>query len=84
MMVTLLLCNYCKGVFSSRKIQSRCAEDVAFRIIVGGDIPGFSTISDFRKDNLEHMNSLFAETLDLRAETGLVKLGRVALDGANV
>ena len=55
MMVTLLLYGYCKGVFSSRKIQSRCVEDVAFRVIVGEDIPDFSTISDFRKDSLEHM-----------------------------
>ena len=84
MMVTLLLYSYCKGVFSSRKIQSRCAEDVAFRVIVGEDIPDFRTISDFRKDNLEHMQSLFVQTLQVCAEAGLVKLGRVALDGAKI
>lgn len=84
MMVTLLLYAYCKGVFSSRKIQSRCGEDIAFRVIVGEDIPDFRTISDFRKDNLEHMQSLFVQTLQVCAEAGLVKLGRVALDGAKV
>ena len=84
MMVTLLLYSYCKGVFSSRKIQSRCGEDVAFRVIVGEDIPDFRTISDFRKDNLKHMQSLFVQTLQVCAEAGLVKLGRVALDGAKV
>ena len=84
MMVTLLLYSYCKGVFSSRKIQSRCVEDVAFRVIVGEDIPDFRTISDFRKDNLQHMQSLFVQTLQVCAEAGLVKVGRVALDGAKV
>lgn len=84
MMVTLLLYSYCKGVFSSRKIQSRCGEDVAFRVIVGEDIPNFRTISDFRKDNLEHMQSLFVQTLQVCAAAGLVKLGRVALDGVKV
>ena len=69
MMVTLLLYSYCKGVFSSRKIQSRCIEDVAFRVIVAEDIPDFRTISDFRKDNLEHMESLFVQTLQVCAET---------------
>ena len=58
--------------------------DVAFRVIVGEDIPDFRTISDFRKDNLEHMQSLFVQTLQVCAEAGLVKLGRVALDGAKV
>ena len=84
MMVTLLLYSYCSGVFSSRKIQARCGVDVAFRVIVGEDIPDFRTISDFRKDNLEHMQALFVQTLQVCAEAGLVKLGRVALDGAKV
>ena len=63
MMVTLLLYAYCSGVFSSRKIQARCSVDVAFRVIVGEDIPNFRTISDFRKDNLAHMQSLFVQML---------------------
>ena len=84
MMVTLLLYAYCSGVFSSRKIQGRCSVDVAFRVIVGEDIPDFRTISDFRKDNLAHLQSLFVQTLQVCAEAGLVKLGRVALDGAKV
>ena len=84
MMVTLLLYAYCTGVFSSRKIQSRCGTDVAFRVIVAEDVPDFRTISDFRKDNLEHMQALFVQTLQVCAEAGLVKLGRVALDGAKV
>ena len=84
MMVTLLLYSYCTGVFSSRKIQSRCRVDIAFRVIVGEDIPDFRTISDFRRNNLEHMESLFVQTLMVCAQAGLVKLGRVALDGAKV
>ena len=84
MMVTLLLYAYCTGVFSSRKIQSRCGTDVAFRVIVAEDVPDFRTISDFRKDNLEHMQALFVQTLQVCAEAGLVKLGRVAPDGAKV
>jgi transposase len=84
MMVTLLLYSYCKGVFSSRKIMSRCHEDIAFRVIVGEDIPDFRTISDFRKDNLSHMKSLFVQTLMVCQQAGLVKLGRVALDGSKV
>jgi len=84
MMLTLLLYAYCTGVFSSRKIYKRCQEDVAFRVIVGEDIPDFRTISDFRKDNLEHMQALFVDVLSVCAETGLLKLGRIALDGSKI
>lgn len=58
-MLVLLLYSYCVGVFSSRKIMSRCETDVAFRVIVGDDIPDFRRIAEFRKRHLEHMQLLF-------------------------
>ena len=42
MMTKVLVCAYCVGVFSSRKI------DVAFRVLAAGNQPDFRTISDFR------------------------------------
>ncbi|MCL4204230.1 MAG: transposase [Pirellulaceae bacterium] len=39
MMLVLLLYAYCVGVVSSRKITAGCETDVAFRVIVGDDIP---------------------------------------------
>lgn len=84
MMVTLLLYAYCTGVFSSRKMMGRCQSDAAFRVIVGEDIPDFRTISDFRKIHLPVMQGLFVEVLTLCREAGLMKVGRVALDGTKV
>lgn len=84
MMVTLLVYAYCSGVFSSRKIMSRCQTDVAFRVIVGEDIPDFRTISDFRKIHLPAMQVLFVEVLRLCRAAGLVKVGRLALDGTKI
>jgi hypothetical protein len=57
---------------------------VAFPVIVGEDIPDFRTISDFRKENLVHMQLLYVQTLQLCTEVGLVKLGYMALDGGKV
>jgi transposase len=82
MMLTLLLYAYCSGVFSSRKIMARCESDAAFRVIVGEDVPDFRTISDFRKIHLAAMQAVFVEVLRLCAEAGLVKVGRLALDGS--
>ena len=82
MMVTLLLYNYCVGVYSSRGIQRQCERDAAYRVIVGDDVPNFRTISDFRKLHLTELEGLFVEVLKLCAQDGLVKVGRVSLDGS--
>ena len=42
-----------RRVFSSRRIQKRLTEDVAFRVFAAGNQPDFRTISDFRKLHLQ-------------------------------
>ena len=49
MMVTLLVYAYCTGVYSSRRIERACQEDVAFRVITGNAQPYFTTINEFRR-----------------------------------
>jgi transposase len=84
MMVLLLIYAYGVGVYSSRRIQKACERDAAFRVIVGGDVPNFRTISDFRKFHLSQLEGLFVQVLQLCAQAGLVKLGVVSLDGTKV
>jgi transposase len=84
MMLVLLLYAYSVGVFSSRKIMQRCETDVAFRVIVGEDIPDFRRIAEFRKRHLKHMQPLFLEVLVLCREAGLLDVGRLSLDGTKV
>src|SRR5580692_4053526 len=84
MMTKILLYGYCVGVFSSRRIQKRLVEDVAFRVLAAGNEPDFRTISDFRKLHLQALEELFQQMLRLTLETGMMKLGRVALDGSKV
>ena len=84
MMAKILVYGYCVGVFSSRKIQKRLVEDVAFRILAAGNYPDFRTISDFRKLHLKALEELFQQMLRLTLETGTMKLGQVALDGSKV
>jgi transposase len=84
MMTKILLYGYCVGVFSSRRIQKRLVEDVAFRVLAAGNQPDFRTIADFRKLHLKALEELFQQMLRLTLETGMMKLGRVALDGSKV
>lgn len=84
MMTKILVYAYCIGVFSSRKIQKRLIEDVAFRVLAAGNQPDFRTISDFRKIHLDAIQGLFEQVLKLALTAGAIKLGRVALDGSKI
>jgi transposase len=84
MMTKLLVYAYCVGVFSSRRIQRRLAEDIAFKVLAAGNEPNFRTISDFRKIHLKALEGLFEQVLKIALEAGAMKLGRVALDGTKM
>ena len=84
MMLTLLIFNYATGTRSSRKIMARCEQDVACRVIVGEDTPDFRAISEFRRRHIAAFETLFVEVLKLASASGLLKLGRLALDGTKI
>jgi transposase len=84
MLTKVLVYAYCVGVFSSRKIQRRLAEDVAFRVLAAGNAPDFRTIADFRKTHLTALRGFFEQVLRLARELGTLRVGRVALDGSKI
>ena len=84
MMAKVLVYGYCVGVFSSRRIEKRLVEDIAFRILAAGNQPNFRTISDFRKIHLQTLAGMFEQVLKIALEAGAMKLGRVALDGTKI
>ena len=61
MMLTLLIFNYATGTRSSRKIRTRCEQDLACRVIVGEDLPEFHAISEFRRRHVAAFEKLFVE-----------------------
>jgi transposase len=84
MMTLLLLYAYCVGTVSSRKIERACYEDLAFRVLTANQQPDHSSISEFRRQNLEALSALFVQILRLCQKAGMVSLGHVALDGTKV
>ena len=84
MMTKVLVYAYCVGVFSSRRIERRLTEDIAFRVLAADNQPNFRTISDFRKIHLKTLEGLFGQVLKIALEAGAMKVGRVALDGTKV
>jgi transposase len=84
MMLKLLLFAYSIGVTSSREMERRCHVDVAFRWLSANAAPDYRSLSRFRRRHLGALDALFVQVLALCAEAGLVKLGRVALDGTKL
>jgi len=84
LMVKLLVYGYCTGVYSSRRIAEKLQDSVAFRFLAAGNEPDFRTISDFRKRHGEALAGLFDQVLAMCRESGLVTLGRVAVDGTKI
>jgi transposase len=84
MMLRVLLYGYSTGVYSSRKIEARTYDDVAFRYLSADEHPDHDTIAAFRKRHLEALAALFTQALLLCEKAGLVKLGHVAIDGTKI
>ena len=83
-LLSLLFYGYATGVFSSRKIEKATYDSVAFRFISANTHPDHDTIATFRKRFLEQLKPLFTQILTLAREMGLLKLGKVSLDGTKI
>jgi len=83
-LLSLLFYGYATGTFSSRKIERATYDSVAFRYIAANTHPDHDTIATFRKRFLPQLQSLFVGILMIAKETGMLKVGKVSLDGTKV
>src|SRR5918995_1618357 len=84
MTVALLIYAYATGARSSRLIERRCIEDIAFRFISANEAPDHATTARFAQDHESELADLFDQVLRLAAEVGLLKVGLVALDSTRM
>jgi transposase len=84
LLLGILVYGYATGVFSSRKLERATYDSVAFRFVAANDHPDHDTIAAFRRRFLKEIEGLFVQLLLLARETGLLKMGTVALDGTKI
>lgn len=84
MMVALLFYGYATGVFASRKLERETYDSVAFRYVAANQHPDHDTIATFGKRFLTELSALFVEILRFAQQMGVLKLGKVSLDGTKV
>ncbi len=69
-----------KGIRSSRKLAESCKTNLEVKWLIGGVEPDFRTISDFRKNNIDCIKSIFHEFN--RRISGVVEWGFASIDGS--
>ena len=84
MMVSLLLYAYARGERSSRGIERKCIENVAYRVIAAQQKPDHATIARFRARHEDALAELFSSVLGLCKQAGLVQVGVIAIDATKV
>jgi transposase len=84
MMVALVLYAYAVGARSSRVIERRCREDVAFRVLAANQAPDHATIARFLARHQAPLADLFTQVLAMCARAGLASVGTVAVDGTKL
>jgi len=84
MLISVWLYAYALGVTSSRRLEQRLREDLAFRYLAGGAAPDHWTLNDFRRRQAKGLNDLFTRVVELARDKGLGRLGHVAIDSTRI
>ena len=84
LLVSVWLYAYALGVTSSRRLEQRIREDLAFRYLAGGAQPDHWTLNEFRRRHRRALNDLFTQVLEVARDAGLGRLGHVAIDATRI
>ena len=84
MMLKVLIYAYATGVFSSRRIARQIEENIAFRLLAAGNMPDHRTVCRFREQHLAAFERLFVQVVQIARDTGLVRMGTLAVDGSKI
>lgn len=84
MMLALLVYCYANGIFSSRRIEGATYDNISVRYLTADTHPDHDSIAKFRRENLSAVRTCFVRVLELAGELGLLKVGRVSVDGTTL
>jgi transposase len=80
----VLVCAYCVGERSSRRIERRLVEDVAFRAVAANQLLDHATLARFRRRHAGAIVALFDQVLGLCVKEGLVDSKVISIDGTKI
>lgn len=84
MLVSVWLYAYALSVTSSRRLEQRIREDLAFRYLAAGAAPDHWTLNAFRRRHAKGLNDLFTQVVEVARRAKMGKLGHVAIDSTRI
>ena len=84
MLVSVWLYAYALGVTSSRRLEQRIREDLAFRYLAAGAAPDHWTLNEFRRRHSKGLNDLFTQVVEIARKAKMGQLGHVAIDSTRI
>jgi len=85
MLLKVIIYGYINNIYSSRKLESACKENVHFMWLSAMNYPDHNTINRFRGVKLKNtLRSVFDEVVMLLAQEGLLSIKEVFTDGTKI
>lgn len=85
MLLKVLVFGYMSNIYSSRKLESICKENICFMWLTGMNFPDHNTINRFRGVCFkEALRSVFEEVVKLLADEGLLSIDQIYTDGTKM
>ncbi len=85
MLLKIVIYGYVSNVYSSRKLEAACKENINFMWLSGMNYPDHNTINRFRGVRLKNtLRKIFEEVVLLMAQEGLLSIEEVYTDGTKL
>ena len=84
MMLALWFFAYSENQIHTRDLERSCMFDTRYMYITGNQRPDHTTLSRFRKANIDLMSEYFVQILLLAQEAGLSDFKQIAIDGTKI
>lgn len=83
-LLRIILLSYSRGIFSSRKMEQACCENVLFMAVAEMETPDFTTIADFISSMQEEIQEIFEKIVLICHEAKLIGGEAFAMDGCKI
>lgn len=85
MLLKVLIYAYTSNIYSSRKMEEACQQNIHFLWLTGQQMPDHNTINRFRSERLKHvLRHVFTQVVHMLAAEGILSLKEVYVDGTKI
>lgn len=85
MLLKVIIYAYLNNIYSSRKIEQACLENVHYMWLSGMTYPDHNTINRFRSSKLKgYIQDIFSKIVELFMEEGFISIDQAYVDGTKI